>query len=73
MNANMTEQARPKMLTIRETARTGILPEYALRTLVKQGKIPGIQVGTKFLVNYDRLCDWLNQSCGTTQSGGEKA
>ena len=73
MNANMTEQARPKMLTIRETARTGILPEYALRTLVKQGKIPGIQVGTKFLVNYDRLCDWLNQSCGTTQSGWEKA
>ncbi len=73
MNANMNKQTRPTMLTIRETARTGILPEYALRTLVKQGKIPGIQVGTKFLVNYDRLCDWLNQSCGTTQSGGEKA
>lgn len=52
----------PKMLTIRETARTGILPEYALRTLVKQGKIPGIQVGTKFLINYDRLCDWLNNN-----------
>ena len=67
MNANITEQTKPKMLTIRETAKTGILPEYALRTLVKQGKIPGIQVGTKFLVNYDRLCDWLNNS------GGEKA
>lgn len=55
-------QKPPKMLTIKETARTGILPEYALRTLVKQGKIPGIQVGTKFLINYDRLCDWLNNN-----------
>lgn len=54
----------PKMLTIRETAKTGILPEYALRTLVKQGKIPGIYVGNRFLVNYDRLCDWLNNSGG---------
>ncbi len=64
---------KPKMLTIKETARTGILSEWALRGLVKQGKIPGIYVGNRFLVNYDRLCDWLNQSCGTTQSGGEKA
>ena len=66
MNINITEQIRPRMLTIRETARTGILPEYALRTLVRQGKIPGIQVGTKFLVNYDRLCDWLNNSGNTS-------
>ena len=51
---------RPRMLSIKETARTGILPETALRSLVKQGKIPGIYVGAKFLVNYDKLCDWLN-------------
>lgn len=57
---SITTNTRPQMLTIRETARTGILPEVALRTLVKQGKIPGIYVGRKFLVNYDRLCDWLN-------------
>lgn len=55
-------QKQPKMLTIKETARTGILPENALRTLVKQGKITGIQVGRKLLVNYDRLCDWLNNN-----------
>lgn len=67
MNTNETTQVHPKMLTIRETARTGILPEFMIRKLVKQGKIPGVQVGTKFLVNYDRLCDWLNRS------GGEKA
>ena len=61
MNTN-THATHPQMLTIRETAKTGILPEYALRGLVKQGKIPGIYVGTKFLVNYDRLCDWLNET-----------
>lgn len=67
MNANMNKQTRPTMLTIRETAKTGILSEWALRALVKQGKIPGIYVRNRFLVNYDRLCDWLNNS------GGEKA
>ena len=59
---------RPQMLTIRETARTGILPEAALRTLVKQNRIPGIYVGTKFLVNYSRLCDWLNDPVNQNNS-----
>lgn len=61
-----TNAARPQMLTIRETAKTGILPENALRTLVKQNKIPGIYVGTKFLVNYTKLCDWLNDPANRT-------
>lgn len=60
MNTNTTP--RPQMLTIRETARTGILPETALRTLVKQNKIPGIYVGTKFLVNYGKLCELLDST-----------
>ncbi|MBE6614784.1 MAG: DNA-binding protein [Ruminococcaceae bacterium] len=64
---NNTTTTKPKMLTIKETAKTGILSEWALRGLVKQGKIPGIYVGNRFLINYDRLCDWLNNS------GGEKA
>lgn len=63
-----TINTRPQMLTIRETARTGILPEAALRTLVKQNKIPGIYVGTKFLVNYSRLCDWLNDPVNQNNS-----
>lgn len=65
---NGTSPTHPQMLTIRETAKTGILPEYALRGLVKQGKIPGIYVGTKFLVNYNRLCDWLNETAETTHN-----
>lgn len=65
-----TINTRPQMLTIRETARTGILPEAALRTLVKQNKIPGVYVGCKFLVNYDRLCDWLNNPENHTTARG---
>ena len=54
------EMQVPKMLTIRETAKTGILPEYALRQLVKQGKIPHIQCGNRVLINYSRLVEMLN-------------
>ena len=64
---------QPKMMTIRETAKTGILPETALRTLVKQNKIPGIYVGTRFLVNYSALCEWLNnQTAGTSRPEKDK-
>ena len=50
----------PKMMTIREVARTGILPEHAIRLLVKQGKIPAIYVGSKAIINYDAFVAQLN-------------
>ena len=54
------EQTKPTMLTIREIARTGLLPEHALRRLLKAGKLPAIYVGKKALINYDRLCEQLS-------------
>ena len=69
---NSTTPTRPQMLTIRETARTGILPETALRTLVKKGKIPGIYVGTKFLVNYGKLCEMLDSTESTAPAFNER-
>ena len=51
----------PRMLTIRQVAKTGILPEYAIRTGVKAGWIPHIMVGTKALVNYDKLVKLLEE------------
>lgn len=45
----------PKMMTIREIAKTGLLSEHALRLLLKEGKLPDIYVGNKALINYDRL------------------
>ena len=32
-----------------------------LRTLAKQGKLPGIYIGVKFLVNIDRLREMLDE------------
>lgn len=49
----------PRMMTIREVARTGVLPEHALRQLVKQGKVPHIMCGNRAFINYDRLLDML--------------
>ncbi len=47
-------------LTIRETAKTGILPEYALRLRQAQHKLPCVYSGRKCLINYTQLVDMLN-------------
>ena len=51
----------PKMMTIRQVAATGVLPEAALRRLVKDGTIPALYSGTKAFINFDRLCEMLSQ------------
>jgi len=50
----------PRMMTIREIAKTGLLPEHALRLMLKEGKLPAIFVGKKALINYDNLCEKLS-------------
>jgi hypothetical protein len=52
----MKDTITPKLMTIREIARTGLMTEHALRLLLKQGKLPAIYIGAKALVNYDTLC-----------------
>ena len=56
-----TEPRIPRMMTIRQAAATGILPEAALRRLVKDGTIPAIYSGTKAFINFDRLCEMLSR------------
>ena len=41
--------------TIRETAATGLISEHYLRLMVKRGECPGIQNGTRFLINFEKL------------------
>ncbi len=55
-----TNEQIPKMLTIRETARTGILPETALRRLAAENRLPALKVGNRLLVNFDMLVEQLN-------------
>lgn len=50
----------PKMMTVRQVAATGILPETAIRRLLKQGKIPAVYSGTKAFINFNQLCDMLS-------------
>jgi hypothetical protein len=51
-------------MTVREIAREGILTEHALRLMLKAGRLPAIYVGTKALINYDRLVEQLTNLKG---------
>jgi len=55
-----TTTERPRMMTVREIAATGLLPENALRAMFKTGTIPAIYSGRKAFINYDNLCAYLN-------------
>ena len=50
----------PTFKTIRQTAATGILSEHRLRLMQRQGLLPGIQAGNRFLINVEALAEMLN-------------
>lgn len=50
-----------RFFSIRKSAKLGPLSEYCLRLMLKQGRLPGVYSGRKFLVNYDRLLELLNE------------
>ena len=50
----------PMFQTIRKTASSGILTEYRLRQMLKEGRLPGIFVGNRFLVDQSALLDILH-------------
>ncbi len=57
----MTNTERlPKMMTIRQVAATGLLPETALRRLAAENRLPALKVGNRRLVNLDLLVEQLN-------------
>ena len=49
-----------KMLTIREISKTGILPEHAIRVLIKENKIKHIKVGNRTYINYYSVIEYIN-------------
>lgn len=59
----------PKFMSIREVAATGVLSEYALRLMEKQGQLPCIHVGKKCLINLDALIMQLNNLKGDNANG----
>ena len=48
-------------LTIKETAQEFQFPEYAIRTLVKRGDIPVIQVGNRCYIVREVFSDYLRK------------
>lgn len=54
------EQSIPEMLTIRKAAERTGLSYDCIRKLCLQKKITFVMVGTKYLVNFGKLVDFLN-------------
>ena len=57
----MIADSNPMFLTIRQTARLGIVSEYYLRRLEKSGKLPCIYSGNRILVNVKALITQLEE------------
>lgn len=45
--------------TIREVASTGLLPEFRLRCMLRQGRLPGFYTGNRYRVNLQKLMEQL--------------
>ena len=48
-------------LTNRETAKEYNFPEYAIRTLVKRGAFPVIQVGSRCYITREAFAEYLKK------------
>lgn len=59
------------VLTIKQAAQEFNFPEYAIRTLVKQGAFPVIQVGTRCYITREVFTDYL-KSGGTRYKPGAR-
>ncbi|WP_079988125.1 helix-turn-helix domain-containing protein [Anaerotruncus rubiinfantis] len=50
----------PRMVTIKEAAKATGLAEHHVRQLVLSGRVVAVKAGKKYLVNLDRLIEYLN-------------
>lgn len=57
-------------LTIKETAKEFQFPEFAIRTLVKRGAFPVIQVGNRCYITREIFTDYLKKG-GAVYEGAD--
>ncbi len=57
-----------KFMTIREASRAGYWPESGLRRMQKEGKLPGVYSGGRFMVNIPLLVEMLDSE--SQRNGG---
>lgn len=53
------------LVSIRQAAKLGPLSEYALRCLLRAGKLPGFYINRKYYVHYPQLLEEINAGFGT--------
>lgn len=63
----------PHFVSIRKFAELGVISEYALRKMVKEGRCPGLYSGVKFLINQEALLNLLSVAgaVDSLEVGGE--
>ena len=59
---NVEELKVPRMETIKTTAALFNLPVHFIRQKVTSGEIVAVRAGRRFLVNVDKLAEYLNSS-----------
>lgn len=53
----------PRMLSVADAAKESGLSQYAVRMLLRAGRVRGLRVGRgKLLVNFDDLCRFLTEN-----------
>ena len=62
----------PHMATIKETAKLFGLAEHFVRQLVIKGEVVAVKAGCKYLVNVDRLAEYLNTNTLREEQAGAK-
>ena len=61
---NSVQATKPEMLTVRQAATRGVLPERALRRLIAEKRLPVVRSGRTQYINFNRLLDMLNDGIG---------
>lgn len=66
MTSNVIELV-PEMIPIKEASKRTGLSYECLRKMCLRGQIVHIRTGNKYLINWRRLCDFLNTATGNTK------
>ena len=50
----------PRMMTVKQLSEQTGISEFHIRRLLKSNRIKYIRTGTKYLVNFDKFVEYLN-------------
>ena len=62
-----------KFLSIAGAAAELGIPAFAIRTMHKEGRVPGFYSASRFYVNVDMFREMLERECNAAMNGGVDA